>query len=290
MLDTAQHSLRTVTIAIDLPANAAAGETWRLLVPRPVNHWGIAFEAARFGGIAAVDEIGAINSPQRAYVLTLAQMPASPSVVYEFRDGPAEVPAWAWDSQNNRYTNASDDLAQLAGSHVDRSASQIDQLRALAELSAELFHYGHGGAHFNDGTAQVPAIKDPIQGTCVDINTFLLAAARAIGLRGQYVAGYWFHPEKTATHDMHCWLAFSCDGEIVFWDVAHHLKWGVPELGAGLNPAGGRRVPMSFGRGHIFQIAGQPIEAPHFSEPVWISPAGEAVEPAIVATVTDPQS
>lgn len=41
------------------------------------------------------------------------------------------------------------------------------------------------------------------------------------------MAGYWFHLDKHETLDMHCWLAFGCDGEPLFWDLAHHLKWGV---------------------------------------------------------------
>ena len=148
-----------------------------------------------------------------------------------------------------------------------------------------MFGYGHQDVRFNDGLDSVPAICGTTKGSCVDINTFLLAAARSLDIRGQYIAGYWFHPDKVETLDMHCWLVFEPDGALIFWDLAHHLKWGVDKLSPGLNPAGGRRVAMSCGRGLRFKTENGEVEISHFSEPVWVVPGGTAVEPKIRAKI-----
>ena len=86
---------------------------------------------------------------------------------------------------------------------------------------------------------------------------------------------------------MHCWLAFETDGQLLFWDLAHHLKWGVPKLAPSLNPAGGRRIAMSCGRGLTFETPNGNIEISHFSEPVWIMPDGRQRQPDLRAKVTD---
>ena len=133
----------------------------------------------------------------------------------------------------------------------------------------------------------MPAICGTAKGSCVDINTWLLAAARSLDIRVQYMAGYWFHPERNHTHDMHCWLMFETDAGITYWDLAHHLKWGVAELAPGLNPAGGRRVPMSAGRGLRFATPDGEVEISHFSEPLWVSPGGDTVRPDMTIHIQD---
>jgi hypothetical protein len=127
----------------------------------------------------------------------------------------------------------------------------------------------------------VPLICGTARGSCVDINTWLMAAARSLDIPVQYVAGYWFHPERNATRDMHCWLQFQVDGEVLCWDLAHHLKWGVEGLAPGLNPAGGRRVPMSCGRGLGFVTPHGEVEVSHFSEPLWVLPGAQTHKPEL---------
>lgn len=261
----------------------------RLLVPRPVDHWGAAFATFAARGLTAIEELGAANSPQRAYVIEPdVAAEASPRLTYRFRNVPCPPSPWVWQVEDNRFTTASQRLAEMAATTVPAQGSPREKLRALAECAAELFSYGHVEQPFNEGASEVPAICDRVQGSCVDINTFLLAAARTVGIRGQYVAGYWFHPQKTQTHDMHCWLAFDVgEKEPVFWDVAHHLKWGVAGFSENLNPAGGRRVPMSFGRGLRFETGDGSVTRSHFSEPVWLLPDGTTIEPEIVAQITE---
>lgn len=95
-------------------------------------------------------------------------------------------------------------------------------------------------------------------------------------LRAQTVA----RCDGTATSDMHCWRIFESDVTPEFWpefrDLAHHLKWRVDGLGAGLNPAGGRRVAMSCWRGLSFETPTGSTEISHFSEPGWVLPGGAA--------------
>lgn len=90
---------------------------------------------------------------------------------------------------------------------------------------------------------------------------------------------------------MHCWLLFKVATEtgekIIPWDLAHHLKWGVSEFKSCLNPAGGRRISMSFGRGLNFKTPKGNIEVSHFSEPLWLFPDGRSEKSRLVVDVID---
>jgi hypothetical protein len=188
---------------------------------------------------------------------------------YHFVDTENPIDSKIWQSQSNRYTQASPELiAELEAKIPDASANSIQQ--QIITLARERFDYGHADQRFNDGHDLVPAVCGTTKGSCVDINTYILAAANHFGLDAQYIAGYWFHPDRAYTKDMHCWLLFRDNQRITAWDLAHHLKWGVSNLAPGLNPAGGRRVAMSFGRnlGYKTSLGTQVIS--HFSEPMQI--------------------
>ncbi len=256
-------------IEITWPDGLGAGVE-ALLAPRPFDHWGQRFHAFEAEGVSAAREIGALNSGCRAYLLTpRADAPLRLRYAVALTDDAA--PDWTWRVEDNRHTRAAPELAELARAAAEGAEDQRAQLRRLIDHAASVFAYGHGAERVNAGRDSVPRLCGTTRGSCIDINTYVLAAARSLGIRGQYVAGYWFHPEKTATDDMHCWLAFEPDGRLVFWDLAHALKWG-DSLGArieeGLNPAGGRRVAMSCGRGLRFDTGFGAVEISHFSEPV----------------------
>ncbi|MEL6746945.1 MAG: transglutaminase domain-containing protein [Pseudomonadota bacterium] len=283
------------SIHIELQSGAPPGA--KLLVPTPIDDWQCRFTSAHFSGLTDCTIIRANNSGQQAMLLTPetrteAQSRSPIGLHYRFEVGDTAPSAWIWQRQENALTQASSALAEFAQvlikPHADATTEQ--KLRVLVDAAHEMFDYGHVDAPFNAGTASVPVPGAGAKGSCVDINTFLLAAAQAVGIRGQYIAGYWFHPTRTFTHDMHCWLAFDVDGGVQFWDVAHHLKWGVADLAPGLNPAGGRRVPMSAGRGIEFTIEGARHAISHLSEPVWICPDASHVHPELTVHVTDPVS
>lgn len=215
--------------------------------------------------------------------LLIADNADQPIIIqYQFNPATTSLPEGFFAGQVNRYTSASVELdrevKQLAETNTTNNYTVRSEKKLVFELikhAKTKFSYGHVDRRFNDGLEVVPSVCGTTKGSCVDINTYLIAAAKSLGIAVQYVAGYWFHPDRTFTHDMHCWLLFYLDGEIVPWDLAHHLKWGVDDLAAELNPAGGRRVPMSFGRGLNYDTTYGMIQISHFSEPVWVFPDGK---------------
>jgi len=257
-----------------------------LLVPKPYGHWGQVFKGIHSNGLEFLAEISAKNSNQTAIILKAAKK-NTPIITYEFDEGDVKPPNSIWSVQDNQFTTPDDPLADLAQDLTCGAKSEAEKLRLMVEHAAGIFEYGHPEQRFYDGFEKVPAVCGTTRGSCVDINTFLLAAARSLGIRGQYIAGYWFHPDKYETLDMHCWLAFRPDGKLIFWDLAHHLKWGVKKLQPGLNPAGGRRVAMSCGRGLKFETPHGDIEISHFSEPIWILPGAEVKKPRLIAKIFD---
>jgi len=268
-----------VSISIETPPDTLAGDEW-LIVPRPIADWHSRCVALEFDAVEKVHETAALNSAQRAFLLKPAPGKV-PAIRFGFSKNTLEPDQSIWHLQDNRYTKASTELCALASELTQNQHTEHEKVKALIENAALHFGYEHPPLRFNDGHDDVPVLCGTTKGSCVDINTYLIAAARSLGIKVQYMAGYWFHPDKKATRDMHCWLVFECEGVPVFWDLAHHLKWGVDELAPGLNPAGGRRVPMSCGRGLQFETAQGQVLISHFSEPLWIKPGGELIKPAM---------
>ncbi len=285
--------LRSIDVAIRRRPEHPTAE-WAI-TPRPFDHWGQRLHSVEAKGVAEIREIGAENSDCRGYLLRAADPEAGVSVRYTVEICEDCAPDWVWRRQDNRFTLASPGLASMAADVVAGAANQRAALEKLVAHAAEMFGYAHVDRPFNAETEAVPAVTAPTTGSCVDINTYLLAAARSLGIRGQYIAGYWFHPERDATTDMHCWLAFAPDGVLTFWDVAHGLKWA-ESLGArvteGLNPAGGRRVGLSCGRGLVFETPVGRAEISHFAELKWLAPEGAAAveirDNAMTIAVADP--
>lgn len=253
-----------------------------LLWPEPANDgiWSCTDQQSM--GLHSIENIGADNSSQQAY-LGWPNGDDPIAVSYEFEAQSRSLDSDYWLLQDNKHTNASVDLVQQVTEWIGNGLNQQQQLDRLIANTAELFSYGHIAEHqrFTDGKDQVPSLCGVTAGSCVDINTFLIAAAKSLGIKVQYLAGYWFHPSRNYTKDMHCWLDFKVDGEHQFWDVAHHLKWGVKDLASGLNPAGGRRWLMSYGRGLEFATPHGLVSVSHFAEPVWILANGQQIEPEL---------
>lgn len=258
----------------------------QLLLPRPIDDWDTAFDRIDLADTDAISEIGSRNSGQRAYLLQPTDGKV-PRIRYRFIDRPGQPPDWFWQVQDNRFTRAAEDLVAQAREISGQASGTTALIHRLIEHCAEVFEYGHVEQRFNDGSPRVPSLCGTARGSCVDMNTYILAAARSLGLEVQYLAGYWFHPQKTQTTDMHCWLVFRVDGEPLHWDLAHHIKWGIEPLVPGRNPAGGRRVPMSCGRGLIFATDFGEFEISHFSEPLWLLPDATTKQPQLKISLSE---
>jgi transglutaminase-like putative cysteine protease len=278
-----------VTVEILDGVPAAPGDDPWLLFPRPIEADGQAIGAAEVDGITGWRETLAPGSRQRGW-LARANGDTPPVIRYDLRPPSGALADWVWQQPDNRYTRAAPELAAVAREIAACCDDADSCVFGLVRHAAERFAYDHPDKRFNDGLDQVPLVCGTTRGSCVDINSYLLAAAHSLGLRVQYLAGYWFHPERAETADMHCWLAFGIDDRVVYWDLAHHLKWGVADLAPGLNPAGGRRVLMSYGRGLRFPTPHGEVEISHFSEPVWILPGGATRRPKLRIRLADPDS
>ncbi len=280
--------------AIEIEFMADAPGRW-ILAPRPFDHWGQRFVSFEASGVSELKEIGAENSACRGYLMRAAG--EEMRLRYAFTlgdpyDAALAAPDWVWRTQENRYTTAAPSLVELAQRLAVGATSQRMALTRIVEDAAGVFAYDHVDKPFNENCADVPMICGATKGSCVDINTYILAAALSLGIKGQYVAGYWLHPEKTETEDMHCWLAFEPDGALVFWDLAHALKWGATldaKIGEGLNPAGGRRIGMSCGRGLEFETPVGRVAISHFSEPVLLAESGAQIRPDLLVRVREPE-
>jgi hypothetical protein len=243
---------------------------------------------ADFDNLIEVKEIVSKNYRQHAYLAKVGDIDKAPVITYLFKRAIAREPEpWFWQIQSNRHTTASSELMDEVQDLCNGLSSQQDKIVKVITHAANLFSYGHNNGRFNDGFDQVPSLCGTTKGSCIDINTYLIAATRCLDIPVQYIAGYWFHPDKTETSGMHCWLVFQSDAEIMYWDLAHHLKWGVSKLQSGLNPAGGRRVPMSIGRGIQFDTPHGLIELSHFSEPLWLCENGEVEKPKLKVQIED---
>lgn len=285
---------RRLTLETDVSDFAQHGD-W-LLAPRPFDAWDQRLERVEISGAADIVEIQASNSRCRAF----AMRPGADRlrIAYDFAIADAPAPPWVWDVDDNRHTTAAPELAADAKRIVEGAPDERAAIRRLIDHAAEFFHYGHRDEALAAGCETVPTVCGLTRGSCVDINTFLLAAARSVEIRGQYVAGYWFHPDRRTTADMHCWLAFeprlaSGERRLVFWDLAHALKWA-ESLGAtieeGLNPAGGRRLAMSCGRGLRFETPRGAAEISHFSEPTRLAEGGATSRPDFTITLEEEDS
>jgi hypothetical protein len=241
----------------------------------------------RFENLTSVTQLAADFGQQKAHWLKPEQLDLPVSIEYIFTPVTHSVADEFWSRQSNRFTTASAALIDEISELIDTQLDIQDQITQLILLAKDRFSYGHADARFNDGSPTVPSVCGTTKGSCVDINTYLLACANALNIPCQYVAGYWFHPDKMHTLDMHCWLQFRAGEQVIPWDLAHHLKWGVSEIAPGLNPAGGRRVAMSYGRGLNFDSEYGELCISHFSEPVWIMPDGCTERPEMIIHIQE---
>ncbi|MEL6312711.1 MAG: transglutaminase-like domain-containing protein [Pseudomonadota bacterium] len=169
----------------------------------------------------------------------------------------APYPQTMFTPRDTPFTRSAADL--VAEAQVDAGDLRgLDRARAIACATAERFTYGHPTARFNDGFDHVPALGCGLtEGSCVDINTYFIAALRAVGIEAGYVTGFFF-PEDKGDHceDGHCWVVTRINGETQEWDIAHHLNMGTRDIQPGLNPKPGFRAATFHSMGLAFPALG----------------------------------
>jgi len=261
----------TLTVRVSIDTAGRSGQ--KLLVPTgiPTPHQTpVAFHVE--GGETAL--AGEIETGQMAALITPED--ARPvTVSYEFQEGGPGYPKAMFTPRLNRYTRAANALVdgarEIAGQAPDGHAA----IQAIVSSVAQRFRYGHPDVRFNDGLDEVPYLSCGLtEGSCVDINTYLIACLRAAGLEAGYVYGYFFPEEKRGTcEDGHCWVVTRHQGVVLEWDIAHHLKLGRSEICCGLNPKPGHRVAAAHSMGLSFPHLGI-VETKLLGEPAWVEEDG----------------
>ncbi|MGR3714038.1 MAG: transglutaminase-like domain-containing protein [Shimia sp.] len=188
---------------------------------------------------------------------------------WQFSRGGAAYLEAMFQQRDSRFTRSAWALAGEMRDIVDGAATERAGLERIVRHVTGLFQYGHGNAQFYEGHDEMPQLCGLTRGSCVDINAYLIACCRAVGIEAGYVTGY-FVPEEKKTHctDMHCWVVTRADDEVLEWDIAHHMKMGVDQIEPGLNPKPGVRVAMSHSMGWNLPALGV-VDLKLLAEPMW---------------------
>lgn len=207
---------------------------------------------------------------------------------YRFAPAPAPAPEEprypeaAFRPRRNRHTEPAEDLAAASRGISAAVGGGEAGIAALVAEARARFTYAHPETRFNDGADLVPWLGCGVApGSCVDINTYLVASLRAAGFEAAYLYGYFFPEEGGGrTRDMHCWVATRHAGRTLDWDVAHHIKAGLDPVRPALNPRPGRRVALGHSMGHRYAVGRGEIALKLLAEPVWITPDGRVHDTA----------
>ncbi|WP_114008732.1 transglutaminase-like domain-containing protein [Cohaesibacter intestini] len=194
---------------------------------------------------------------------------------YQNDDSAQPYPDAIFRFHDSRFTRAADALCEEANT-IAPELTGTDRIQAIACATAERFTYGHPPERFYEGHDEVPALGCGVtEGSCVDINTYFIAALRATGFEAGYVTGYFFPEEKAGLcNDMHCWVISRHNGICLEWDIAHHLKIGRKDIEPGLNPKPGCRHAVAHSMG--LDIPAHGIhDMKLIAEPIWLLPEGQ---------------
>lgn len=165
-------------------------------------------------------------------------------------EGGACYPEQMFSVQDSRFTRSAAQLVGESREIAARAGGGEAGLCATVQHVAGLFDYGHPEQRFYDNHTEIPQLCGMTQGSCVDINAYLIAALRGAGYEAGYIYGVFVPEEKrTWAEDGHCWVVSRYAGQCLEWDIAHFLKMGRAEIQPGLNPKPGVRLPMSHSMG-----------------------------------------
>ncbi|MFP4327897.1 MAG: transglutaminase domain-containing protein [Paracoccaceae bacterium] len=187
-------------------------------------------------------------------------------------------PDAAFRPRQTRHTVAADALAAASRRIACEAGGGRAGIAALVAEAEARFAYAHPEHRFDDGADAVPYLAcGTTPGSCVDINTYLVASLRAAGYEAAYLYGYFFPAERGGvTDDMHCWVVTREGGEVLEWDIAHHMKGGLGPTRVALDPRPGERVALGHSMGHRYRAGGRGISLKLLAEPVSVPVTGAA--------------
>lgn len=199
-------------------------------------------------------------------------------------------PEAVYTPRRTPFTVAADDLAKASRDIATMAGGGSAGIRALVAEAEARFSYDHPETRFNDGTEAVPYLAcGTTPGSCLDINTYLVASLRAAGYEAGYVYGYFFPAERGGvTHDMHCWVVTRHAGEVLDWDIAHHMKAGLGPTQPGLNPRPGWRMALGHSMGHVYSTGDRTARLKLLAEPMREGPDGSWQKLPVIARLPAP--
>ncbi len=215
-------------------------------------------------------------------VLTEADLELSAAVIqpsestvtltYHLKSDPkgGRYPEAAFRPRDTVYTRGAQELADASRAIAASAGGGRAGIEALVAEAESRFAYAHPQIRFNDGQDSVPYLSCGLtEGSCVDINTYLVASLRAAGYEAGYFYGYFFPKERGGiTDDGHCWVVTRHAGEVLEWDIAHHLKAALGPTKPGLNPRPGERVAVTHSMGHRYAWRSDLIDLKILGEPM----------------------
>lgn len=256
-------------VTVTLPATAG-----RVLVPFGLTTpQAVAVGCAVTG--ASLRAVAEAHSGQTALVVTPEDDIVT--LTYSYTPGEGAYPDAMFRPHPSRYTRAAEALVAEAQAAAG-TGPEPERARRLACWTAEQFTYGHPEERFTDGLDHVPFLGCGLTaGSCVDINTYFLAALRGAGIEAGYVTGFFFPAEKGDwCEDNHCWVVTRHGSEVLEWDIAHYLKMGTRDIHPALNPKPGFRAALFHSMGLDFpDLAIADLKL--LGQPAALGPGGRAV-------------
>ncbi|CAN1515857.1 Transglutaminase-like [Rhabdaerophilaceae bacterium] len=245
-----------------------------LLAPRLVDAFGFRQADMNVEHGEILGETTATNGGQSAYLIRPTATPLRPVLKYTMEGSDVAPPGWIWQQPDTRYMKPSEPFAAYFRECVAGAASQTEALERIVAHASEVFWYGHGSGSLMDGRDCVPLLTGPTRGHCVDMHGYCVAACRVVGLDAAYCAGFWFKDGSFRAPGMHCWFVAKVDGQIVHYDVSHHLKLPLLPVRPGLNPIPGIRFLAAVGKGLTFNTPNGAVQASHFARLIWVTDDG----------------
>lgn len=263
--------MRTLTVEITAPLSAPVLAPTGTATPYET----VTSLTVTGGQITAV-----ATEPDLGLGAALIQPQGGPFVLHYTIGAPGAYPDVAFHPRDNRHMRAADALVAASCAIAKAAGGGAAGIAALVAEAEARFAYAHPDRKFNEGHDAVPYLSCGLTpGSCVDINTYLVASLRAAGYEAGYFYGYFFPEHRGGmTDDGHCWVVTRHQGEVLEWDIAHHLKAGLGPTRAGLNPRPGERVALTHSMGHHYalptgavalKLLGEPMVLAEGREPAW---------------------
>lgn len=249
-------------IEFTIAPHPAAHQDARLMAPQGL---------ATPEGTARLEQAGTAHACESGNVLIEVPTGDAPvTLTYALTSDTAPYPEAMFTPRDSRFTRAAEALVEDALA----LAGAADPALAIANHVAQLFTYGHPDTRFYDAHDELPQLCGLTEGSCVDINAYLIASFRAAGIAAGYLYGVFFPAEKTnpdgsaCANDGHCWVVTRDGFGIREWDIAHHLKMGTRDIAPARDPRGGQRFALSHSMGLSFPSLGI-ADLKLMGEPMW---------------------